>query len=485
VANFDGGRISSDGGLLLLREVAQRTGLLVLQCYKMSTTRAMLGEWRYGMGRAIEAFLGATAERFRAYVERLAQSLGHADRREPLRGYLTGLVLPGARKSVEPMAALLAPTRVRQTHQSLHHLVADAPWEDAAVLQAVREYALAAIQKRGPIEVWIVDDTGMPKKGQHSVGVARQYCGQLGKRDNCQVAVTLAIANDAASLPIAYQLYLPEVWASDRRRRGKAGVPEELGFLTKPKIALRQITTAVKQGVPVGVVLADAAYGNDSKFRHGLEALGLEYVLGVQSTTTVRPVDNRPLAPPSYRSYGRPPQLLRRAVAHKPLAVRALALRLVPTAYRTVSWREGTAGMLRSRFAAVRVHAAHRSYGQAVPNREQWLLIEWPKGTAEPAKYWLANLVAATPLKELVRTAKRRWRIERDFQELKQELGLNHFEGRSWRGFHHHATLCIAAYGFLVAERCAFSPGGPLRRPSLSPPCHFRPRGAPAQTAAP
>jgi len=437
------------------------------------------------MGGAVEAFLGAAAQRFRAYVERLAHSLGHADRREPLRGYLTGLMLPGERKSVEPMAALVAPERVRQTHQSLHHLVADAPWEDEAVLKAVREYALAAIEERGPIEGWIVDDTGIPKKGQHSVGVARQYCGQLGKQDNCQVAVSVSVANEAASVPIAYQLYLPEQWASDRARRRKAGVPEEIEFLTKPEIALLQITAAVEQGVPAGVVLADAAYGNDSKFRNGLEALGLQYAVGVQSATTVWPAGSVPLAPHPYRGRGRPPKLLRRDASHKPLAVRELALQLSPAVYRTVTWREGTAGMMRSRFAAVRVRVAHRDYWQAVPHGEQWLLIEWPKASAEPAKYWLANLAATTPLKELVRTAKLRWRIERDYLELKQELGLNHFEGRSWRGFHHHATLCIAAYGFLVAERCAFSPGGHFRRKSISMPHHFRPRGAPDKAAAP
>jgi SRSO17 transposase len=437
------------------------------------------------MGKAAEAFLGAAAQRFRAYVERLAQSLGHADRREPLRGYLTGLVLPGARKSVEPMAALVGPERVRQTHQSLHHLVADAPWEDTAVLKAVREYVLAAIEERDPIQAWIVDDTGIPKKGQHSVGVARQYCGQLGKQDNCQVAVTLAVANEAASLPIAYRLYLPEQWASDWRRRRQAGVPEEVRFLTKPELALEQITTAVEQGVPAGVVLADAAYGNDSKFRDGLEALGLQYVLGIQSTTTVWPEGSVPLQPRRYQGCGRPPKLLRRDAAHQPRAVRELALQLSPTTYRTVSWREGSAGMMRSRFAAVRVRAAHRDYWRAVPHSEQWLLIEWPKGGAEPAKYWLANLPAATALRQLVRLTKLRWRIERDFQELKQELGLNHFEGRSWRGFHHHGTLCIAAYGFLVAERCAFSPAGRLRRQSLSPPPHFRPRGASNKAAAP
>jgi len=433
------------------------------------------------MGEAVEAFLGAAAQRFGAYVERLAHTLGHADRHEPLRGYLTGLVLPGARKRVEPMAALLAPERVRQTHQSLHHLVADAPWQDEAVLKAVREYALAAIERCGPIQAWIIDDTGIPKKGRHSVGVARQYCGQLGKRDHCQVAVTLAVAHEAASLPIAYQLYLPEQWASDQRRRRQAGVPEELGFWTKPDIALSQITAAVEQGVPGGVVLADAAYGNDSKFRQGLEALGLQYVVGVQSTTTVWPQGSGPRAPHSYRGRGRPPKLLRRAAAHQPLAVRDLA----PGAYRTVTWREGSAGRLHSRFAAVRVRCAHRDYGRTVPHDQQWLLIEWPKGSAEPAKYWLANLPATTALKQLVRLAKLRWRIEHDFRELKQELGLNHFEGRSWRGFHHHATLCIAAYGFLVAERCAFSPAGHLRRPSLSTPRHFRPRGAPAKAAAP
>src|SRR5689334_8498320 len=379
------------------------------------------------MGEAVEAFLGAAAQRFRAYAERLAQSIGHTDRHEPLRGYLTGLVLPGARKSVEPMAALLAPNRVRQTHQSLHHLVADAPWEDAAVLKTVREYALAALTQHGPIQAWIIDDTGMPKKGRHSVGVARQYCGQLGKQDNCQVAVTLSVANDAASLPIAYRLYLPEPWASDRARRRRAGVPEELGFLPKPEIALEQVTAAVEQGVPVGVVLADAAYGNDSKFRQGLEALGLQYVLGIQSTTTVGPEERRPRAPSPYQGCGRPPKLLRRDAAHQPLAVRKLALQLPPTAWRTVTWREGTAGMLRSRFAALRVRAAHRDYWRARPHGEQWLLIEWPKGSTEPARYWLANLPAATPLKQLVRTAKLRWRIERDFQELKQELGLNHY----------------------------------------------------------
>jgi SRSO17 transposase len=208
-------------------------------------------------------------------------------------------------------------------------------------------------------------------------------------------------------------------------------------------------------------------------------------VVGVQSTTTVWLEGSVPLAPPPYRGRGRPPKLLRRDSAPQPQAVRELARQLTSTAYRTVTWREGSAGMMRSRFAAIRVRAAHRDYWRAVPHGEQWLLIEWPTASAEPAKYWLANLAATTPLKQLVRTAKLRWRIEYDFLELKQELGLNHFEGRSWRGFHHHATLCIAAYGFLVAERCAFSPADGRSRKSVSALPHFRPRGAPDQAAAP
>ena len=202
---------------------------------------------------------GESAARFEKYVDGLASVIGHADRVGPLHDYCTGLVLPGERKSVEPMAALVAPERVRQTHQSLHHLVADAPWEDEAVLKAVREYALAAIHKRGPLEGWMVDDTGIPKKGQHSVGVARQSCGQLGKQDNCQVAVSLSVANDHASLPIAYRLFLPEAWANDPLRRAKAGVPAAVAFASKTAIALGQLRQALADGVPVGIVLGDPA----------------------------------------------------------------------------------------------------------------------------------------------------------------------------------------------------------------------------------
>src|SRR3982750_1229189 len=228
-------------------------------------------------------------ERFDDYVERLGDTLGHADRRGPLRAYTTGLLLPGQRKRVEPMAARVDPFRAGAAHQSLHHFVAKAAWDDAALLEAVRAYALPAMLERGPVRAWIVDDTGLPEKGRLSVGVARQYCGQLGKRDNCQVAVTLSVANEAASLPVAYRLYLPAAWAADPARRAMAGVPEEVEFATKPEIALGQVRQALADGVPPGVVVTDAGYGNDTDFRDGITGLGLAYVAGIQGSTGLWP----------------------------------------------------------------------------------------------------------------------------------------------------------------------------------------------------
>jgi SRSO17 transposase len=418
-------------------------------------------------------------ERFDDYVERLGDTLGHADRRGPLRAYATGLLLPGERKSVEPMAARVDPFRVGAAHQSLHHFVAKAGWDDAALLAAARAYALPALLEQGPVRAWIVDDTGLPKKGKLSVGVARQYCGQLGKRDNCQVAVTLSVATEQASLPIAYRLYLPEAWAGDPARRAMAGVPEEVEFRTKPAIALDQIGQALADGVPPGVVVTDAGYGNDTDFRDGVTGLGLAYVAGIQGTTSLWPPGAGPLPAASRSGRGRPPKRLRRDPEHQPLAAETLAAGLPAGAWKVVTWREGTAGSLASRFAAVRVRPAHDDFRLSEPRAEEWLLAEWPEGESEPTKYWLSTLPEASTLEELVATAKLRWRIERDFEELKQELGLGHFEGRGWRGFHHHASLCIAAYGFLVAERCRFSPQGwrpRLRMPER--PAGYRPRGS-------
>ena len=423
---------------------------------------------------------GAQQKRLAAYLNGLAQAAGHADREEPLKAYCMGLLLPGERKSVEPMAARLAPSNVRRTHQSLHHMVADAPWSDAAVLRRVREYALAAMTKKGPVVAWVVDDTGLVKKGTHSVGVARQYCGQVGKQENCRVAVSLSVTTKTASLPVAWRLYLPESWAEDAERRETAGVPEEIRFETKPAIAFEQIRRAVEENLPRVPVLGDAGYGNETSFREAVTALGLPYVLGVSRATTVWKPGAGPLPKKPWSGRGQPPKRLRRDQDHQPVSVLALAQALPEKAWKNIAWREGTKHQLRSRFAALRVRPAHRDEKRTEPRPEEGLLIEWPKGEAEPTKYWLSTLPVATKIQDLVRLAKHRWIIERDYEELKQELGLGHFEGRGWRGFHHHATLCIAAYGFLVAERSRFSPSARAGQLELSlpeAPPDFRPRG--------
>jgi SRSO17 transposase len=433
------------------------------------------------LSQAVASSSRSSEQRFQHYLDRLADTVGHADRREPFRLYATGLLLPGERKSVEPMAARVDPQRVRSRHQSLHHFVADADWSDAAMLAAVREAVLPALASSGGVSAWIVDETGFPKKGQHSVGVARQYCGQVGKQDNCRVAVSLSVANPSASLPIAFQLYLPREWAEDPARRQQTSVPGEIVFQTKPEMALAQIRQAVTDRVPPGTVLADVVYGNDTRFREGVTALGLRYAVAIQAHTSVWREGQTPLPPAAYQGTGRPPKLLRRDEQRRPVSVQQAALEWPASAWRSVTWREGTAGPLRSRFARVRVRAAHRDYWRGTLRDEEWLLVEWPASESAPTQYWLSTLPRSTSLRQLVETVKLRWRIERDYQELKQELGLGHYEGRGWRGFHHHATLCLAAYGFLVAERAAFPPSGAVARFRLKAPRlpkGFRPRGA-------
>jgi SRSO17 transposase len=411
--------------------------------------------------------------RFESYIKEMAAVLGHADRVAPMHDYCLGLVLPGERKSVEPMAAVTAPARVAAQHQSLLHFIANGAWSDHKVLDKVRAMVLPEIERKDTIEAWIIDDTGFPKKGKHSVGVARQYCGQLGKQDNCQAAVSLSLANRHASLPVRYQLYLPQEWASDARRRKKAGVPEEIVFQTKPEIALDQLRWAVQSDLPRGVVLLDAGYGHDRGLREDIRALGLNYVAGILSTASVWGSDSGPLPPKPYAGRGRPPTRPRRDKKHKPVSVKELAFRLPDNAWRAVTWREGSGGRLSSRFARVRVRTA----GYRRTGTEEWLLIEWPKCEKEPTKYWLSTLPEEIAFSRLVDLTKLRWRIERDYQDLKQEIGLGHYEGRGWRGFHHHATLCIVAYGFLISEREAIPPSAP-RFPQLKLPRRYRPRGA-------
>ena len=431
---------------------------------------------------------GAEA-RFEAYAAKLAAGLGHADRIGPFRDYCIGLLSAEGRKSVEPLAALTAPARTAAQHQSLLNLVGQSPWCDATMLRDVREQVLPAITREEPIQAFIIDDTSYPKKGKHSVGVTRQYCGERGKQDNCQVAVSLSVATHQASLPTAYQLYLPQDWADDAARRAKAGVPAEIAFQTKPEIALAQLRAALSAGLSAVVTLADAAYGNDGKFRAGITAAGLPYSVGVFSSLLVwRPGEAPPQAEDDPGGGGRRPRRKAGETRPRPVQVKTLAMALPDDAWQTIAWREGSNAMLTSRFARRRVRPAPQAAGRGTPAPEEWLLIEWPEGEAAPTRYWLSTLPDDTSFERLVDLTKLRWRIERDYQELKQEVGLDHYEGRGWRGFHHHASLCIAAYGFLISERETIPPsGGSRARRGMRSgiPAGYRPRGAPAAHAAP
>jgi len=419
--------------------------------------------------------------RFERYCEAMVATLAHADRAQPGRWYLKGLVLPGGRKSVEPMAARVQPGNVRSAHQSMHHLVADADWSDTALLAAVADEVLPALLKTDEPCVWIIDDTGFPKRGQYSVGVARQYCGQTGKTDNCRVAVSLSLANAHGSLPVQFRLYLPQEWTDDARRRRTVGVAEEIGFETKGQIAWQQVQAALQAGYPHGTVLADAAYGDETAWRERLHQAGLAYAVGIRPATTVWWGRHQPARVPvrGSRASGRPRTRAQRDDLHQPIAVADLARELPGASYRTVTWRQGVDKPLSSRFVRVRVRPAHRD--QLRP--EEWLIIEWPRGEAEPRHYWLSNLPADTGWQPLVDTLMMRWRIERDYQELKQELGLGHYEGRNWRGFHHHASLCIAAYGFLMLERLSGAKKNSARFKAPAVPEGFRPRGAGSDAA--
>ena len=391
---------------------------------------------------------------FERYMAHLCVGLGHSDRHAGLRGYCTGLMAPLKRKSVEPMASHLAPAATRSRHQSLHHFVADSGWSDDEMLLRVAQWVVPAMDfSEGGW--WIVDDTGFPKQGTHSVGVARQYCGMLGKQDNCQVAVSVSLAAQGGSLPVCWRLYLPKEWSEDPARRIKAGVPKSIEFATKTAIALAQIERLLSQGAPRHCVLADAGYGTDTAFRERLSELGLSYVVGVTGQVNVWPPGHAPLPPAAYSGRGKAPtrQRLGQAAHQRPQSMHELAHALPAEHWHSVEWREGSNFTLRSRFARVRVRAAHRDHVRAQQRPEQWALIEWPEGHKEPMKYWLCTLPQDMPIERMVLEAKMRWRIERDYQDLKQDLGLGDYEGRGWRGFHHHASLAVAAYGFLMAQQ--------------------------------
>lgn len=387
------------------------------------------------------------------FVDDLFVGLGRKERVENLGHYVTGLLLDGDRKSIEPIAARLVDKveEIEGMRQRLQQAVSVATWSEQEVFGRL---ALKVDGELPGVEAFVIDDTGFPKKGSHSVGVQRQYSGTLGRVDNCQVAVSLHLAGEPGSTCVAMDLYLPEQWASDRKRRDKAGVPDDVECRTKLQISLDQLDSALKRGVRRHIVLADAAYGDSIEFRNELTARGLQYVIAVKGESVVWPPGSEPRVPRKTARVGRPRSRYydRR---HPPIAISELA----PTLrFRTVTWRQGSRGIQSSRFTAVRIRTAHHHCKGAAPGDEQWLVAQWFDGESKPTKFWLSNLPASMPMRGLIRLAKLRWRVERDYQEMKQEIGLDHFEGRTWRGFHHHAALCAAAHAFLALRRALFPP---------------------------
>ena len=392
------------------------------------------------------------------FIGAMVEGMGRTERREALAAYVTGLLLDGERKSIEPIAARLVddPAEIQAMRQRLQQAVVVAVWADEEMR---RRLALKLDAEMPGVEALVVDDTGFPKKGKHSVAVARQYSGTLGRIDNCQIATSLHLAGEAGSGCIGMRLFVPEAWASDARRREAVGIPPEVEHQKKWEIALDQIDDALRWGVRRHVVLADAGYGDATEFRAGLRQRGLRYVVGVQGDHRVWPPGIRPTVPA--KEPGAPGRPRTRPVGEaEPQRITAVAASLGRDAFSVVRWREGSRGKQSSRFAAIWVTPAeNHGRGRGRPPAEAvWLLIEWPEGEPEPTKHWLAAFPMNASLVSLVRLAKLRWRVERDYQELKQEIGLDHYEGRTWRGFHHHATLCAVAHGFLALRRALFPP---------------------------
>jgi SRSO17 transposase len=390
------------------------------------------------------------------FVETLTAGLGRVERRMAMGQYITGLLLDGERKSIEPIAARLVDdaTQIEAMRQRLQQCVVVSAWDDATVFARLAQ----TLDRELPaISAFVVDDTGFPKKGRHSVGVARQYSGTLGRTDNCQIATSLHLAGEHGSGCIGMRLYLPEAWTSDRARCRAAGVPDTIPFAPKWQHALALLDAARAAGVRRHVVLGDAAFGEVTAFREALTARGLAYVLRVPHNLAAWPPGTRFTVPARRGATGRPRSTPRPTRSTTPAPLSAIAATLP---HRGVTWREGSRGRQASRFAAVRVSLAHRHAEGASPGPEVWLLSEWPNGEPAPTKYYLSSLPPPTPLRTLVRFGKLRWRIERDYQELKGELGLDHFEGRTWTGFHHHVALCAAAHAFLARRRALFPPIG-------------------------
>jgi len=376
--------------------------------------------------------------------------------------YCKGLLLPGDRKSMEPIAARLDPEHVQGKHASIQRFITDSKWDHRVLLRAAREATLPFLLAQGGLEGWLVDDTSFPKRGRCSVGVANQYCGERGIVTNCQSVVTVNLANQQSSLPTAYHLFLPQEWTKSAERRRLTGIPSDITFQSKPEIAIQLIDQLIAEDTPAAPIVADAGYGDSGVFRKALEDRGLSFMVGIRSSILMWKGGQGPLPPvESHSGRGRRSTRPRLDPKQPPIPVMDLAKALPCDAWQIVEWREGSRGPMRSRFAACRGLVPGPMVSKtryAFIHPEQWLLVEWPEDEPEPIRFWLSNFPPRTQLLALVRLAKLRWRIEQDYEELKGELGLGHFEGRTWAGFHHHGACCLAAYAFLVAERARVFP---------------------------
>ncbi len=394
----------------------------------------------------VEMSASEPRERLLAFVGEVVRRLPHVRQRENALLYVRGLVEQGGRKSLQPTLFRLEETPAR--YESMQQFLADSPWDPVPLVRACAERVAPELG----VLAWIVDDTGIVKDGKHSPGVKRQYSGTLGKIGNCQVAVSVHAVGERGTLPLGWRLYLPEEWCGDDLRRRKAKIPDEVCFQTKPELAAGVCEEAAGWEIPVAPILADCAYGDDTRFRSKLHAQELEYVLAVSGQISVYGPETSFAVPERNGTVGR-----QRSVARpdrKPESVYALAQRLPARAWRTVPCRTTPAGEdVSSRFAFVRVVATHPVRTNNLPPREEWLIIEWPEQEDAPSDYWLSNLPADTARKRLARLARLRWTIELDYRQLKGELGLDHYEGRSYAGFHHHTALVTCAHAFLTLER--------------------------------
>ena len=396
--------------------------------------------------------LEACRRRLEAFAGEVLGSLPYRKQSRWAQVYLRGLLLEGRRKSCQPMAERLPDG----DEQCLQQFLNQSPWDREQVREAIAKKMSAALGKGG---CWIVDDTGFPKQGKHSVGVARQYSGTLGKRGNCQIGVSISYATPKGAMPLEWALYLPKEWTDDRNRCERVGVPAEVQFQTKWQLALGLMDRLLSRGVaPPEVVVVDAGYGSTTDFRQGLVERHLRYVVEVEHTLVAWTKPQRRKAPAREAGQmGRP-----RAAKYleAPQSLKAIALSLPASAWRNLTWREGTKGAMRSRFACLRVQPAHLWQHRRAELPIVWLLVERPEEAKAPTKYWLSDLPEDTTKRTLARWAKSRWAVEMNYREMKDHLGLDHFEGRGWAGWHHHVTMVMLAFAFVLSERLRRRRGG-------------------------